>query len=156
MLLRSEIGSFAAVALASALAVLGCASTPAPPAPAEPEPELETPAAPLAPEPERFSNTLKWSTASEVDNFGFDVYRGDDEEGPFARLTESPIEGAGTSDLTNSYSYEDDTIDPHKVYFYYVESISLQGVREQFTPIIRAKAKLPADDEEPAEPASDG
>ena len=102
-------------------------------------------------EPQEYKNTLRWKTASEVDNFGFDVYRADLEEGPFERLTESPIPGAGTTDLTSEYSYEDFDIDPHREYFYYVESISLQGVREDFTPIIRAKPKLPADDGDEAE-----
>ncbi len=83
-----------------------------------------------------------------MDNFGFDVYRADAEDGPFERLTESPIEGAGTTDLTTSYVFEDTTIEPNREYFYYVESISLQGVREDFTPIIRAKPKLPKGSEE--------
>ncbi|MEL7059445.1 MAG: hypothetical protein AAGN46_05395, partial [Acidobacteriota bacterium] len=29
-----------------------------------------------------FGNRIKWSTASEVENFGYDIYRGDSEEGP--------------------------------------------------------------------------
>lgn len=131
-----------------------CASAP-PPAPAVEE-EVEAPVATdeaseavidEAPEDEEheYSNTLRWTTASEVDNFAFDVYRGDHEEGPFERLTESPISGAGTTDLTTNYSYEDSTIDPYRNYYYYVESISLQGFREQFTPIIHAKPKLPTD-----------
>jgi len=81
------------------------------------------------------SRTIKWKTASELDNFGFDVYRGESEEGPFTRLTEQPILGAGTSDAPSSYQYVDDTIDPDKTYYYYVESISNNGVRERFTPI---------------------
>lgn len=137
-----------ALAFGAALAFVACASTP-PPAPEPVEPPAPEP------EPEVYSNTLKWSTASEVDNFGFDVYRGDAEEGPFERLTESPIEGAGTTDLTSSYAYEDTTIDPNREYFYYVESISLQGVREDFTPIIRAKPKLPKE-EKAAEEGDEG
>jgi hypothetical protein len=104
------------------------------------------PVAPLAPvSEEEFSNTLRWSTASEVDNFGFDVYRAETEEGPFERMTEDPIAGAGTTDLPSKYAFEDAAIDPETTYYYYVESISLQGVREQFTPIIRAPAKRPAE-----------
>lgn len=94
----------------------------------------------LTPE-ERIANTPKWSTASELDNFGFDVYRGDAEDGPFERLTESPILGAGTSDEPHSYSFRDDSIDPCKDYWYYVEAISTSGEREKFTPTFRAPAK---------------
>ncbi len=94
---------------------------------------------------QRIANTPKWSTASELENFGFDVYRGDSEEGEFVRLTQSPIQGAGTSDEPHSYSYRDDSIDPCKDYWYYVESISTSGGREKFTPTFRAPAKRRAE-----------
>lgn len=133
-------------ALILALLTGACASAPPPASPVE----EEMPMAPAeTPEevPAHLPNTLRWTTASEVDNFGFDVYRSELEEGPFERMTERPISGAGTTDLTTNYSWEDTTNDAYTVYYYYVESISLQGVREQFTPIIRAKAKLTRDDE---------
>lgn len=88
-------------------------------------------------------NRLKWSTATEVDNFGFDIYRSLSEDGPFERVTSTPIPGAGTVDAPRSYVYEDVEIDPTRDYYYYVESISLDGVREQFSPVIKAKAKRP-------------
>ncbi len=88
-------------------------------------------------------NTVRWATASEVENFGYDVYRGDAEEGPFVRLTAKPIPGAGTSDEPHKYAYVDKDIDPTKDYWYYVESVSYSGVRERFTPVQKAKAKQP-------------
>lgn len=101
-----------------------------------------------------YSNKLRWRTASEVENFGFDVYRGDSEDGPFERLTESPLPGAGTVDEPQEYEWIDRTIDPRKAYWYYVESISMSGVRERFTPVFLAKAKIKPDSEaEPEEPA---
>lgn len=89
-----------------------------------------------------YKNTIRWTTASEVDSFGFDVFRGEREEGPFERLNAKPIAGAGTSDESHAYVWVDETIDPTKEYFYYVESISIDGVREKFTPVNRARAKL--------------
>jgi len=89
-----------------------------------------------------YVNTIKWATASEVDNFGFDVYRSEKEDGPFTKINETPVEGAGTTDSPSYYKYEDDTIDPRKVYYYYVESISMDGIREHFTPVIKAKPKI--------------
>lgn len=88
-------------------------------------------------------NTIRWSTASEVENFGYDVYRGEAEDGPFVRLTAQPIPGAGTSDEPHKYAYVDKDIDPTKDYWYYVESVSYSGVRERFTPVQKAKAKQP-------------
>lgn len=132
------------------LFLLGCRT--APPAaslpqgtpPPPPEAASQPQAAPEEPA-QPYSNTLRWSTASEVDNFGYDVYRATHEEGPFERITTDPVAGAGTTDVPQRYSYVDTAIDPHVTYYYYVESISLGGVRERFTPVITAKAKLPPD-----------
>jgi hypothetical protein len=94
----------------------------------------------LAPD-RRLANTARWTTASEQDNFGFDVYRGDSEKGEFTKLTRDPIVGAGTSDETHKYEYRDDSIDPCKEYWYYVEGITTSGAREKFTPTFRAPPK---------------
>jgi len=133
------------------------AAAPAP-APAAPAPKTEQAAAPAPVAPaelpegtcgdqsavakeERLANTPRWTTASEVDNFGYDVFRGDTEEGPFAKLNANPLLGAGTTDETKKYEYRDDTIDPCREYWYYVESIDTNGAREKFTPIFKASAK---------------
>jgi len=101
--------------------------------------------APEEKDDEPLVNTLKWTTASEVDNFGFDIYRGLAEDGPFERITEEPLPGAGTTDEPQRYVFLDDAIDPTKDYYYYIESISMGGIREIFSPIIRAPAKRPAE-----------
>jgi hypothetical protein len=86
-------------------------------------------------------NRLRWVTASESDNLGFYVFRAEQEEGPFLRLTREPIPGAGTTNSTSSYTYIDDTIAPGVAYFYYIESVSMKGRTRRFSPTIRAKAK---------------
>ncbi|MGA9827237.1 MAG: hypothetical protein WBQ57_02715, partial [Rhodanobacteraceae bacterium] len=89
------------------------AAAPAKP-PAQTPPTTPTPAAKAAapvpegrcgdqsalPADQRIANTAHWTTASEQDNFGFDVYRGNSDNGPFTKLTKDPILGAGTSDET--------------------------------------------------------
>jgi hypothetical protein len=90
---------------------------------------------------EPLQNTLRWSTASEVDNFGFDVYRSTSEDGQFDLLNEKPLLGKGTSDVPTEYAYVDITIEEGVVYYYYVESIAMDGTRERFTPIMKSPAK---------------
>ncbi len=87
-------------------------------------------------------NHLRWSTATEQENFGYDIYRAESEDGPFERINSDPILGAGTSDEPSSYEYVDDDVDPYKTYWYYLESISMGGVKERFTPVFRKQAKL--------------
>lgn len=93
------------------------------------------------PHPEWLRNRIKWQTASEVDNFGYDIYRGPAEEGPFEKVTKNPLPGNGTTDEPSDYEYFDEDILENTEYWYYVESISIQGVREKFTPVFKAKPK---------------
>ena len=93
------------------------------------------------PPAERVANTARWTTASESDTFGYDVYRGDSENGKFTRITKKPILGHGTTSETNKYEFVDDTIDPCKEYYYYVEEITTAGERSKFTSVFKAKAK---------------
>jgi hypothetical protein len=95
-----------------------------------------------APAEKRVVNNVHWTTASEEENFGYDVFRSSvGEKGPFDKLTKQPILGNGTTDETHEYKYGDDAIDPCKDYWYYVESINTDGSREKFTSVFRAPAK---------------
>lgn len=116
---------------------LGCSSaTAATPAPAPPAPPPAAAAA-AAPTPAGDAKlTLKWSTASEVDNYGFFVLRGDKEDGPFQQRNTKAIPGGGNSDTPRQYAWEDHDVVLGRTYYYYLESISVQGVREKFSPII--------------------
>lgn len=89
----------------------------------------------------RVKNTAHWTTASEENNFGYDVFRADSEKGPFVKLTKTPILGNGTTLETHNYEFADDTIDPCRDYWYYVESIATDGSREKFTPVFHVPAK---------------
>lgn len=121
----------------------GCATTGnEPPEPVQSR-SAETPAAQKEPTDEPVVNTLRWTTASEVDNFGFDIYRSLSEDGSFDRITDEPLPGAGTIDEPQDYVFVDAEIDPTRDYYYYIESISLGGIREIFSPIIKAPAKRP-------------
>jgi hypothetical protein len=126
---------------APAAAKTEAAATPAPEVAKAPPPEGDCGDQSKVAADQRVANTARWSTASEQDSFAFDVFRGDTEKGEFAKLTATPISGAGTSDETHKYEYRDDTIDPCKEYWYYVESISTSGEHEKFTPTFHASAK---------------
>jgi len=90
-------------------------------------------------------NVVKWTTASEQDAFGFDIFRGDAESGPFTKLTATPVLGAGTTDETNVYKYSDKAIERDRTYWYYIELISTSGGREKITPAWASTPKCPAE-----------
>jgi len=92
-------------------------------------------------EAEGIHNKVRWKTASEVDSYGFDVYRSTSEDGPFETINDKPIAGAGTVDVPQYYLYLDHDIQPDTAYFYYIESISLAGERKDISPVLRAPPK---------------
>lgn len=90
-------------------------------------------------------NVIRWGTASEKDNFGYDVLRALSAEGPFSAVNPQPIRGGGTTDVPRRYEYHDASIEPDTIYWYYVESISMTGERRRITPIAPSKPKPAAE-----------
>ncbi len=115
--------------------------------PARAQQPAPAPAASGAPEKKV---TLKWTTASEVDNYGYFVWRGDAEEGPFTQVNKKAIPGAGNSDTPTNYVWEDREVELGRTYWYYLESISVQGVREKFSPVMSRKCCKGLIPDEPA------
>ena len=101
-----------------------------------PEPTVQA-----APQVQIEPNELRWATASEKDNFGYEVYRGLSKNGPYKKINLDIIEGAGTTDIPQRYHFTDSNIEPGTVYWYYIESISLTGDRRRVTPKYAAEAK---------------
>lgn len=86
-------------------------------------------------------NRIKWRTAREFRNFGYDVYRSKSKEGPFAKITEQIILGHGTTDTVHSYQFEDHQVKPCVTYYYYIESISEDGERRRYSSVHKAPVK---------------
>ena len=69
---------------------------------------------------------ISWTTESEVNNLGFNLYRSETKEGDFVKIGKT-IEGAGNSSTKNTYSYTDkEVLTAHK-YYYLLEDLSLDG-----------------------------
>ncbi|MEO0436664.1 MAG: hypothetical protein AAF098_07130 [Pseudomonadota bacterium] len=86
-------------------------------------------------------NTIRWETQSEVDTFGYDIYRGTHEQGPFERINPASVPASGTTDLPQRYKYIDTTVEWNVKYWYYIETITLTGKRERLTPVYPARPK---------------
>ena len=75
---------------------------------------------------------LTWTTLSETNNSGWNLYRGETltsfEDNEIAKLNYSLITGAGTSTQINEYSFIDETeLIPGNSYYYWLESVSYNG-----------------------------
>ena len=98
-------------------------------------------------------NTVRWTTDG-LNHFGYDVYRAESESGPFVKINAQMVSGASGQRVrpeSQSFEYVDDTIDPHKDYWYYVEATTLMKEKLKFTPTLKAPAKRPL--ASPAPPA---
>lgn len=83
---------------------------------------------------------LVWTAAQEDQTFGYLVYRADRREGPFLRVNPKVVQ-VGSGATPGAYAYEDDTVQPGRSYFYYLESIDkgaekrrISGVVEKIIP----------------------
>jgi hypothetical protein len=79
--------------------------------------------------------TLRWTTQSEVEVLGFNVYRSDGDSAQFGRINGAIIEGAGSSSSGGNYTYTDDRLGALGIYYYRLESVDIDGTRSLFGPI---------------------
>ncbi len=87
---------------------------------------------------------LNWETASEVNNFGFEVERKPSKENKNNKAGWSKlgfIQGAGTTTLPQSYQFRDENILPGK-YLYRLKQIDLDG-KYEYSDEIEAIVELP-------------
>jgi Peptidase family C25 len=78
---------------------------------------------------------LAWTTATEIDNLGFHLYRALSSDGPWERITTSVIPGLGGSVVGRSYAYSDSPLTAGVTYFYRLEDIDLSGRTESHGPV---------------------
>ncbi len=70
---------------------------------------------------------LNWRTESEVNNFGFIIYRSETKDGEYKEIGRK--DGAGNSAMPTDYQFIDKEAEAGKTYFYYLEDIDITGKR---------------------------
>jgi hypothetical protein len=71
--------------------------------------------------------TLKWETASEIDNAGFNIYRSDTENGEYIKINSALIQSQGFPSQGASYSFVDRGLKNKGTYYYKLEDLDLSG-----------------------------
>jgi len=85
-------------------------------------------------QPGNGSVTLNWVTETEVDNAGFNIYRATAENGPYVKINDSLIAGAGSSTAGAAYEFVDENLKNRKTYYYKLEDIDLNGTSNMHGP----------------------
>ena len=83
---------------------------------------------------------VEWSTASELDTAGFHLYRSENPDGSYSRITRNLIPASPDPLTGGSYSYLDSDVVVGQTYFYELEEIEINGSTSRFGPI-EAKAE---------------
>ena len=96
---------------------------------------------------------INWATASEIENVGWNIYRGESEDainnGEFIQVNPVLIGGTGTSDNITEYVYIDENdVVSEQTYWYWLESMDSSGIVVFYGPI---SITIPEDDD-PGEP----
>ena len=66
---------------------------------------------------------------------GFHIYRSGEKAGEYVRITPTLIKGHGTDATPHDYSFLDETAQEGQSYWYLIEDVDFNGVREQSDPI---------------------
>jgi hypothetical protein len=78
---------------------------------------------------------VEWTTESEVNLAGFNVYRSESRDGPYVRLNDTLIPASPDPIAGASYSYADSTARGGVTYYYKLEDVELDGTATVHGPI---------------------
>jgi len=78
---------------------------------------------------------IEWSTASELDTVGFNLYRSDNPEGPFEIINASLVPSSADPMTGSDYEYEDSFVTPGQTYYYRLEDVDMDGGATHHGPI---------------------
>jgi hypothetical protein len=76
----------------------------------------------------KFSQVIiQWSTESEIDNAGFNIYRATAEDGEYTKINSAFIAAEGSTTQGANYEFIDSGLRNGKTYYYKLEDIDLNG-----------------------------
>ena len=84
---------------------------------------------------------VQWTTASEMDTAGFNIYRSSSADGEFVRINENLIPASPDPLTGGSYEFKDQNVIPGRTYYYVLEDIDNNGAANRSQDIVKAKAE---------------
>lgn len=84
---------------------------------------------------------VQWTTASELDTAGFNVYRSNTPDGEFVRVNENLIPASPDPLTGGSYEFKDQNVIPGRTYYYVLEDIDNNGATNRSQDVVEVKAE---------------
>jgi hypothetical protein len=78
---------------------------------------------------------VEWSTASEIDSAGFNIYRSENLEGPYEKINTELIPASGDALTGRDYSFIDTNARRGKKYYYELEEVEFNGFASRYDPV---------------------
>jgi hypothetical protein len=78
---------------------------------------------------------IQWTTESELDIVGFNLYRAESIDGDYQKINQEIIPPASDPMLGGEHSYADTDVTFFKTYYYKLESVDRAGASTQSNPI---------------------
>ncbi len=83
-------------------------------------------------------NIISWTTATEMNTAGFNLYRAERADGPYAKINADLIPVASDPLGGNQYEFNDPDVTPGRTFYYQLEEVELGGKTTRHGPIIVA------------------
>ncbi len=78
---------------------------------------------------------IKWETATEIDNIGFNVWRSEGATGRYTKINNSILVSQGDAFRGANYSYHDTNVVPGRTYRYQLEDVEIDGTSALHGPV---------------------
>ncbi len=82
---------------------------------------------------------LFWTTETEINNLGFEIWRSTEENGPYNLLSSyegnPELEGHGNTSIQHEYTYMDHRVVDGQTYWYKLYDVDYNGIRTEHGPI---------------------
>ncbi len=82
------------------------------------------------------SVVVEWTTATELNTAGFNLYRSESAAGPYVKINEQIIPASSDSLVGGKYRFEDASAVPGKTYYYQLEDVEYGGITTRHGPIV--------------------
>lgn len=84
---------------------------------------------------------ITWTTESEVNTSGFNVFRSISRDGEYAQINTALIPSQADPVLGGKYAYKDAQVEPGQTYYYKLEEVETTGARTTYDEIVEATAQ---------------